>query len=36
MRKDREANEGVVEASKSRGGNMGTKGHDTCQLSFLV
>ena len=36
MKKDREANEGVVAALRSRGGNMGTRGHDTCQLSSLV
>ena len=36
MKKDRESSEGVVAAPKSRGGNMRTRGHDACQLSFLV
>ena len=36
MRKDCEASEGVVAAPRSEGGNMGTRGHDTCQLSFVV
>ena len=33
---DCEAREGVVAAPRSRGGNMGTQGHDVCQLSFLI
>ena len=33
---DREAREGVVAALRSRGGNMGTRGHDACHLSFLI
>ena len=36
MRKDREASEGVIAAPRSGGGNMGTRGHYTCQLSLLV
>ena len=33
---DREASKGVVAALRSGGSNMGTRGHDTYQLSFLV
>ena len=31
-----EVGEGVVAAPRSVGGNMGTRGHDACHLSFLI
>ena len=34
-RQDCEASEGVVAVSRSGGGNMGTRGHVTCQYPFL-
>ena len=36
MTQDRKANEGVVAILRSGGGNLGTRGHDACHLSFLV
>ena len=33
---DRKASEGVVASPRSRGGNMGTLGHNACHLSFLI
>ena len=36
MTQDREAIEGVVETSRSGGGNMGARGHNGGHLSFLV
>ena len=32
--RDREASEGLVATPRSGGGNMGTRGHDACHLSF--
>ena len=34
MRQDCEASEGVVVAPRSGGGNMGTRRHCACQISF--
>ena len=36
MKQDYEASEGVVVASRSGGGNMGTRRHRACQLSFPI
>ena len=36
MTQDREASEGVVATPRNGGGNMGTRIHDACHLSFLV
>ena len=33
---DREVSEGVVATPRSGGGDMGTRGHNACQLSFPV
>ena len=33
---DCEASESVVAAPRSGGGNIGTRGHDACHLSFLI
>ena len=33
---DCEASKGVVVAPRSGGGNMGTRGHDACHLSFVI
>ena len=33
---DCEASKGVVAALRSGEGNMGTRGHDVCHLSFLI
>ena len=35
-RQDCEASEGVVATSRSRGGNIGTRRHCACQLSFPI
>ena len=36
MTQDREASESVMATLRSRGGNMGTRGHNACHLSLLV
>ena len=36
MAQDCEASKGVMEAPRSVGGNMGTRGHNACHLSFLI
>ena len=36
MTQDCEASEGVVAIPRSERGNMGTRGHDMCHLSFLI
>ena len=36
MRQDCEANKGVVAGPRNEGGNMGTRRHCACQLSFPI
>ena len=36
MTQDREANEGVVATPRNGEGNMGTRGHDACHISFPI
>ena len=36
MTQDYGASKGVVAAPRSGGGNMVTRGHDACHLSFLI
>ena len=36
MAQNYETGEGVVAAPRSGGGNIGTRRHDACQLSFFI
>ena len=36
MTQDHEAHEGVVVAPRNGGSNIGMRGHDACNLSFLI